>query len=135
MPSGDGLLVRVKPFGGRLQAAALAALAEAVAAYGNGVVQLTSRGNLQIRGVHDVPAAFAQARWSPPGWRTPTQAREARRNVIAVPPAATIRVGGGGGSGAGGDAPGLPAKFCVTIQRLDDLHRRDASDRRSLSAA
>ena len=84
MPSGDGLLVRVKPFGGRLSAASLRALADAVAAYGNGVVELTGRGNLQVRGVQDAPA-FARAMVAA-GLADPDPEREMRRNVVAVPP-------------------------------------------------
>ena len=51
MLSGDGLLVRVRPHAGRLmpgQAAGIAALADR---YGNGVLDLTTRANLQLRGV------------------------------------------------------------------------------------
>ena len=84
MPSGDGLLVRVKPFGGRLTSAGLAALAEAAGAHASGVVELTSRGNLQVRGVRD-PAGFAHAMVDA-GLADADPVREARRNVIAVPP-------------------------------------------------
>ncbi len=83
MPSGDGLLARVKPFGDRLPRPALAALAEAANAFGNGTIELTSRGNLQIRGVHD-PAAFARAMVQA-GLADPDPEREARRNVTALP--------------------------------------------------
>ena len=84
MMSGDGLLVRVKPFGGRLSNTALHALSDAVAAHGNGVVELTSRGNLQIRGVTN-PPAFARAMVAA-GLADADPTREARRNVIAIPP-------------------------------------------------
>ncbi|MFN3689204.1 precorrin-3B synthase [Salinarimonas sp.] len=53
MQTGDGLLARVHPFGGILsrdQALALADLAEAC---GNGLLDVTARGNLQIRGVSE----------------------------------------------------------------------------------
>ncbi|WP_294332795.1 cobalamin biosynthesis protein CobG [uncultured Sphingomonas sp.] len=53
MVAGDGLLVRVKPRLGRLTRAQLAALGEAAAAYGNGLIDLTSRANLQLRGVSE----------------------------------------------------------------------------------
>lgn len=49
--SGDGLVVRVRPFCGTItfeQAAGLCDLAER---FGNGILDLTSRANLQIRGV------------------------------------------------------------------------------------
>lgn len=53
MISGDGLIVRVKPRLGALPVAALAALAQASVAHGNGVIELTRRANVQIRGVRD----------------------------------------------------------------------------------
>ena len=84
MPTGDGLLARVKPFGGRLSAAAALALAEAAGAYGNGVLELTGRGNIQVRGLHD-PAAFARAMVAA-GLADADPVREARRNVVTVPP-------------------------------------------------
>jgi precorrin-3B synthase len=51
MPSGDGLIVRVRPRHARLRAADLAALARLARACGNGIIELTRRSNLQIRGV------------------------------------------------------------------------------------
>lgn len=62
MATGDGLLVRIKPRLGRLsrdQALALCALAQT---YGNGMIDITRRANLQIRGVSeaDWPALIAE---------------------------------------------------------------------------
>ncbi|MGC2781517.1 MAG: precorrin-3B synthase [Bradyrhizobium sp.] len=51
MLSGDGLIVRVRPHGGRLPVAALGGLADAARRFGNGQIDLTRRANLQIRGV------------------------------------------------------------------------------------
>ena len=51
--SGDGLLVRVKPAYGLLDAADLTCLADLSDQFGNGVLDLTSRANLQIRGVSE----------------------------------------------------------------------------------
>ncbi|GIQ73989.1 precorrin-3B synthase [Bradyrhizobium sp. RD5-C2] len=53
MQSGDGLVVRIRPRGGRLDAAQAAGIADLAARYGNGLIDLTSRANLQIRGVGD----------------------------------------------------------------------------------
>jgi precorrin-3B synthase len=111
MPSGDGLLVRVKPFGGRLSSPALHALADAVAAFGNGAVELTSRGNLQVRGVKDAPE-FARAMVAA-GLADPDPAREARRNVIAIPPCDDTMVARAEAWLAA--TPGLPPKFCVVV--------------------
>jgi precorrin-3B synthase len=53
MLSGDGLVVRLRPRGGRLSSAQAAGIAELSARHGNGLIDLTSRANLQIRGVHE----------------------------------------------------------------------------------
>ncbi|ANL68560.1 precorrin-3B synthase (plasmid) [Rhizobium phaseoli] len=51
MPTGDGVLVRLRPAGGALTLPQLAALARSAAAHGNGILEITARGNLQIRGL------------------------------------------------------------------------------------
>lgn len=51
MPSGDGWIVRVRPHHARMPAAHVAALARLARSEGNGIIELTRRGNLQIRGV------------------------------------------------------------------------------------
>jgi precorrin-3B synthase len=53
MASGDGLLVRVRPQFGRLTRDQLLALCEAAESYGSGLIELTSRANLQLRGVSE----------------------------------------------------------------------------------
>ena len=62
MQSGDGLLVRVQAPAARLTPAQAHALAHAATQSGNGIIELTQRGNLQIRGLHaNTLAAFAAA--------------------------------------------------------------------------
>ena len=51
MMAGDGLLVRVKPWLGRLNHEQVLGLCDAAAAHGNGLIDITRRANLQIRGV------------------------------------------------------------------------------------
>ncbi|OWO95583.1 precorrin-3B synthase [Rhizobium esperanzae] len=51
MPTGDGLLVRLRPAGGTLTLSQFSALARSAAEHGNGIVEITARGNLQIRGL------------------------------------------------------------------------------------
>jgi precorrin-3B synthase len=53
MMSGDGLVVRLRPRGGRLSSAQAAGIAELSARHGNGLIDLTGRANLQIRGVRE----------------------------------------------------------------------------------
>ena len=57
MVTGDGLLVRLSPAGTGWTPAALSALAEAAARFGSGMLEVTSRGNLQIRGLTAESAA------------------------------------------------------------------------------
>jgi precorrin-3B synthase len=51
MATGDGLLARLHPRHGSLSPVQLAGLAEAAARHGNGLLEITTRGNLQIRGL------------------------------------------------------------------------------------
>lgn len=51
MPTGDGLLVRLRPAGGALTLSQFASLARSAAAHGNSILEITARGNLQIRGL------------------------------------------------------------------------------------
>jgi precorrin-3B synthase len=111
MPSGDGLLVRVKPFGGILTAAGLRGIAAASVRYGNGVIELTSRGNLQIRGLTPATAPDFAADMVAAGLADPDPARERRRNVIPVPPCDDSLVAAIEAVLA--DLPGLAPKFCV----------------------
>src|ERR1700683_2230162 len=55
MPTGDGLLVRLLPIG-TIPFAAFTALCSAARAYGNGVIEVTSRGSIQVRGLSDSTA-------------------------------------------------------------------------------
>ncbi|MCA1441311.1 precorrin-3B synthase [Ensifer sp. IC4062] len=51
MQTGDGLLVRLRPATGSLTPAELQALAVAGERFGNGILEVTARGNLQVRGL------------------------------------------------------------------------------------
>lgn len=51
MQTGDGLLVRLNPVIGGLSPRALIGLCDAAETYGNGVVEITARGSLQLRGL------------------------------------------------------------------------------------
>lgn len=85
MMSGDGLVVRVRPLGGRLSQVQAAGLAAAARAHGNGLIDLSARGNLQLRGVTEVahPALIADLRAL--GLIDADPADEARRNILVTP--------------------------------------------------
>ncbi|MDX8522537.1 precorrin-3B synthase [Mesorhizobium dulcispinae] len=51
MQTGDGLLVRLNPVAGGLTPKALIGLCESALRHGNGIMEVTARGNLQIRGL------------------------------------------------------------------------------------
>lgn len=55
MPVADGLLARFRPETG-LTSEQLAALAEAAELCGNGLIEITARGNIQVRGLSDASA-------------------------------------------------------------------------------
>jgi len=85
MPTGDGLLVRVKPPGARLTSDAARSLARAAAQFGNGTIELTSRGNLQVRGLKEDSVPQFAAAMVAAGLASADPAVERRRNVISSP--------------------------------------------------
>ncbi|WP_182887335.1 precorrin-3B synthase [Microbispora sp. H10885] len=78
----DGALARVRVPGGGLAAGALRELAACARELGAGVVELTSRANVQVRGLAD-PPAFA-ARMAAAGL-LPSATHERVRNIVASP--------------------------------------------------
>jgi precorrin-3B synthase len=62
MLTGDGLLVRLTPSGATIALDAFGALCAAARQHGNGIIEITSRGNIQFRGLSAASApAFAAA--------------------------------------------------------------------------
>jgi precorrin-3B synthase len=62
MATGDGLLVRLTPTGTTMPCGAFAALCTAARNCGNGVIEITSRGSIQIRGLTEASVkSFAAA--------------------------------------------------------------------------
>lgn len=85
MPSGDGLIVRIRPFCGALsleQARGLAALARRL---GNGHIDLTRRANLQLRGLLDEHLPQLHASLGALGLIDPDAETEATRNLMVGP--------------------------------------------------
>lgn len=124
MLSGDGLVVRVRPFGGRLRRAQADGLASLAAAHGNGLIDLSSRGNLQLRGVRE--DSFEALIEGLHGLRLldANAEVEGRRNILTTPfwsvgdeteyltAALTDAL-------AKEDAPNLPAKFGFAVDPED----------------
>ena len=85
MQSGDGWLARVKPSAGCVSAEAARLIADAARRHGNGHIDLTSRANLQIRGLSPRSAqAFAETIIGA-GLASANPSLEAIRNVMASP--------------------------------------------------
>lgn len=85
MASGDGLVVRVRPPMGMLtpgQARGLASLAQR---FGNGLIDLTTRANLQLRGVTEESHPPLLAALSEIGMLDADPGIEARRNIVLNP--------------------------------------------------
>ncbi|WP_342710663.1 precorrin-3B synthase [Bradyrhizobium sp. B124] len=85
MLSGDGLVVRIRPRGGRLDASQATGIAELAARYGNGLIDLTSRANLQIRGVGDEGYPALIDGLAELGLLDADSDTEAQRNVLVTP--------------------------------------------------
>ncbi len=85
MMSGDGLVVRVRPHSGRLSAREAAGLADAAELYGNGLIDLSARANLQVRGVAEQNHAPLLAALDRLGLLDADPQAEARRNIIVAP--------------------------------------------------
>jgi precorrin-3B synthase len=85
MQTGDGLLVRIRVPGGRLDLDRLAALADCAALFGNGIIEISSRANLQLRGIDEAALPSLQRRLSELGLLDADAASESVRNIIASP--------------------------------------------------
>lgn len=116
MMSSDGLVVRVRPDLGRLSAAQGAGLAAAALAHGKGLVDLSSRGNVQLRGVTEAshPALIEDLRAL--GLVDADATAEARRNLLVTPfaDAATEAFARALGR-ALAEGPDLPGKFGFAV--------------------
>ncbi len=84
MLSGDGLVVRIRPPLGRLTPAQARA-SPAPPAHGNGLIDLTARANLQLRGVSTRGASDAARRPRALGLIDADVETEARRNLLVTP--------------------------------------------------
>ncbi|WP_108500681.1 precorrin-3B synthase [Paracoccus indicus] len=85
MQSGDGLVVRIKPRGAMLSREQAAGIADAAETHGNGLIDLTGRGNLQLRGVTPATHAPLIADLRALDLIDPDIVTETRRNIIVTP--------------------------------------------------
>lgn len=119
MEAGDGLLVRVKPRVAGVSAAQLLAIAAAAARYGSGRIEITNRGNFQIRGLNagTVPL-FADA-MRDAGLASASPEAEKRRSILLAlsDRPATLRIAAALERWLEDDAAlaPLPAKFSFSV--------------------
>lgn len=85
MPSGDGLIVRVRPEHARISARDLAALARLARTAGNGIIELTRRGNFQLRGVSASSWPALCAELCERGLARPTPEEDAHPSLFVCP--------------------------------------------------
>lgn len=112
----DGALARVRLPGGMLTAAQLAALSAAATQSGSGTLELTARGNVQLRGLTDVPAV---AETLAAAGLLPSTTHERVRNIVASP----LSGRAGGDVDVRGWVGDLDAAICAA-PRLADLGGR-----------
>ena len=82
MMSGDGLVVRIRPVMSRLSRAQVLGLCDLALKFGSGVLDLTSRANLQIRGVSEEDHESLLAELNALGVLPDDPDLEARRNIL-----------------------------------------------------
>ncbi len=85
MASGDGLLLRVKPRAATLTAGQAERVAAGARRYGNGLVELTNRGHLQLRGFAGPGVDGFAGEMARIGLAAAEPRAEAVRNVLADP--------------------------------------------------
>ena len=109
MPSGDGLLIRAKAVGSRLTEAQAREIACIADSCGNGLIDLSQRAQLQLRGISESTIAQALQRLDAIGMLAPNVDAERVTNVIASPLA--------GLSPGAFDANAMAAELAVELQR------------------
>ncbi|MEO9826438.1 MAG: cobalamin biosynthesis protein CobG [Paracoccaceae bacterium] len=85
MMSGDGLLVRVKPRMARLTVQQAIKLCDLAEGFGNGMIDVTSRANLQIRGVSEAHFSALLTNLIAEGLVESDAQREASRTLTVTP--------------------------------------------------
>ena len=118
MLSGDGWVLRIRPRLARLTAAQVRTICAVAEAHGAGLIDLTNRANLQIRGLRDGALQAAQAHLAAAALLDDDPADEARRNILIAPDwaegDATARIARDLTARLG-DLPALPGKVGFVI--------------------
>jgi precorrin-3B synthase len=125
MASGDGLIARVRPRAGRFAADDLRTIAMWAATFGNGLIDVTSRGNVQIRGLKATDLSTFGEAMHESGLVERTPEREQARIVVLEAGAALTRADvrlmateiEAALVALAIETGPLPAKFCVGIER------------------
>ena len=125
MPTGDGLLLRVKPSAGRMSLPAALEAAQLAQMFGNGALEISARANLQLRGMDERDLPEVWRRLAACGLIDEDAEVEAVRNIMVSPlsdcdPAALRDLGPYAAAleaRFAADAPlrTLPAKFGVAL--------------------
>ena len=85
MPSGDGWILRVRPPGGRLTPQQAREIARLSRAHGNGTIDLSSRANIQLRGVTERSYAPLLQGLDALDLIDDNAEAEERRNIVVAP--------------------------------------------------
>lgn len=85
MRSGDGLVYRVRPFFAQISVQQALGLANLAMRYGNGMIDLTNRANLQIRGISEANGPAVLEGIGALGLLDDDPTQEARRNILVSP--------------------------------------------------
>ena len=120
MESGDGLVLRIRAPNGRLSPDQARRIARLSQRYGNGLIDLTSRANLQLRGLNVAGHAATVAALAEMGLIDPDAGAESRRNVILSPFApvegpAWLAASAIARAMTAPDAPQVPGKFGFAV--------------------
>jgi precorrin-3B synthase len=118
MQSGDGLIMRVRPRLGQLNPAQALGLCQIAETFGNGIIDLTNRANLQLRGIAEGNNQSVLDALLALNLLDETPEIESRRNIICAP----LRPSGGLTEALAtelmerlSELPDLPAKFGFAI--------------------